>query len=257
MSTRTYLVSGAGSGIGRAIALQIAQSSPENKLILLGRNLERLEAVREALPRASHHRVVQADVSDPRGLAQAIAKAQLEKENLACVVANAGVGGANDYGPGDRWNEVIGTNLSGTYHLVMECLPALRASTEKYRHIVVISSVLARLGVPKYSAYCASKAGLLGLTRSWAVEFAREKILVNAICPGWVETDMAESGVKAIAAATRRTYEEALSLEMARVPTGKMSTPDEVAALVDFLVSGRQTSITGQALDINGGSVMA
>ena len=117
--------------------------------------------------------------------------------------------------------------------------------------------MLARLGVPKYSAYCASKAGLLGLIRSWAAEFAVERILVNAICPGWVDTEMAKEGLENIAKASGRSVEGVREAEMDRVPLGKMSSPSEVAALVQFLVSGSQTSITGQALDINGGAVMA
>jgi NAD(P)-dependent dehydrogenase (short-subunit alcohol dehydrogenase family) len=140
--------------------------------------------------------------------------------------------------------------------LIQECLPALKRSTQPYRHIVIVSSVLARLGVPGYTAYCASKAGLLGLTRSLAAELAAEKILVNAICPGWVDTKMSSEGLEGIAAGQGITPEEARREAMARVPLGKMSRPEEIAAFVHFLMSGAQNSITGQALDINGGAVM-
>lgn len=256
MGMRSYLVSGAGAGIGRAIALKIARVSEENRVILLGRRLDRLEQVRRELRNPDQHQILVADLSEREGLARAIQGARLESANLVAVVANAGVGGANQYGPGDRWDEIIQTNLGGTYRLVEECLPALRASKESYRHVVVVSSILARLGVPQYTAYCASKAGLLGLTRSWAVALAHEKILVNAICPGWVETEMAKAGIEGIAKATGLNAQDARSLEMAKVPLGKMSTPEEVAALISFLVSGEQVSITGQALDINGGALM-
>jgi enoyl-[acyl-carrier-protein] reductase (NADH) len=99
-------------------------------------------------------------------------------------------------------------------------------------------------------------AGLLGLTRSWAAELAPEKILVNAICPGWVDTGMAEEGLTAMAAASELAVDEIRKIEMSRVPLGKMSQPAEIAALVHFLLGGNQISITGQALDINGGAVM-
>lgn len=256
MKRRSYLISGAGSGIGRAVALGVAQADPGNRVILLGRNRSRLEEVRLELPDADQHRIIEADVRDPDSLARNIRQARLEDVNLVAVIANAGIGGENHYGRNDRWNEIIQTNLSGTYHLVQECLPALRTSTAIYRHILVVSSVLARLGVPKYSAYCASKAGLLGLTRCWAAEFAPERILVNAVCPGWVDTKMANEGLEDMAKASGRTLEEVRSTEMDRVPLGKMSSPAEVAELVRFLVSGSQVSMTGQALDINGGAVM-
>ncbi|MFL5815681.1 MAG: SDR family NAD(P)-dependent oxidoreductase [Bdellovibrionia bacterium] len=257
MSYRSYLISGAGSGIGRAIAHKIASCDPESSVILLGRNRDRMEQVRQELPRSEAHRILLADLQDRQGLIQSMREARLELTHLKAVIANAGVGGENHYGEQDRWDEIIETNLSGTYHLIQEALPALRAAGEQFRHVVIVSSVLARLGVPKYSAYCASKAGLLGLTRSLAAELASERILVNAICPGWVETEMTKEGLADIAKASGRSFEEVRKIEMERIPLGKMSTPAEVAALVQFLVSDGQSSITGQALDINGGAVMA
>ena len=253
---KSFLVSGAGTGIGKAIALEIASADPLNRVFLLGRNSERLESVRSELPRSDCHKIIVADLRDRLGLSQAIQQVSLESENLVAVIANAGLGGENRFGSQDRWDEILDTNLGGTYRLVQECLPALRCSQELYRNIVVVSSVLARIGVPNYSAYCASKAGLLGLTRSWASEFSKEKILVNAVCPGWVATQMSEEGLMGIAQGSGRTYEEVKQAEMGRIPLGKMSHPSEVAALVRFLLSGAQCSITGQTLDINGGAVM-
>ena len=115
---------------------------------------------------------------------------------------------------------------------------------------------MARLGVPGYSAYCASKAGLLGLTRSLATELAQEKILVNALCPGWVDTTMAHEGLRAFAEALKISKEEALKKAMDDVPLGKMSKPDEIAQFTAFLISDAQASITGQTLDINNGAMM-
>ena len=254
MKNRSYLISGAGSGIGEAMAHQIANASAEHQVILLGRNRENLERVKVALPRSNQHRVLVADLSDAKKLSQALRDAHLTESNLAGVIANAGVGGENRYGENDRWNEIIQTNLTGTYILIQELLPALRQSKEEYKNIVITSSILARIGVPGYSAYCASKAGLLGLTRSLAVELASEKILVNAICPGWVDTKMSTDGLEGISKFTGRTVEDERRAQLEQVPLRKMAKPEEVAQMVGFLLSNVQTSITGQAIDFNNGA---
>lgn len=254
---KTYLVSGAGSGIGRAAAISIARSSPENSLVLLGRRKSQLEETRSLLPDPSSHISLAADLRSPGSLKDLFQSAELAKRNLVGVIANAGVGGENHYGPGDRWSEILDTNLSGTYYLVNEALPFLRAAKADFKHVVITSSILARLGVPGYSAYCASKAGLLGLMRSWASELAGDRILVNAICPGWVETEMATQGLKAMSDAQNISFEQAKGGQMAMVPLKKMAKPEEVGELLAFLVSGKQSSITGQCLDINNGALMA
>ncbi len=133
-------------------------------------------------------------------------------------------------------------------------LPALLRSENAYKQIVITSSVLARLGVANYSAYCASKAGLLGLMRSWAVQYAPDHILVNAICPGWVNTSMAQDGLQGIADGIGISKNEFYDIAMQSVPLKKMSEPTEIAGLVYYLLN--QQSITGQAIDINGGAVM-
>lgn len=110
--------------------------------------------------------------------------------------------------------------------------------------------------MPGYSAYCASKAGLLGLTRSLASELAKEKILVNAICPGWVNTKMAHEGLQAFADALSISKQSVYETAMQEIPLRKMSEPEEIAYMVNFLISDAQTSITGQSLDINNGALM-
>ena len=110
--------------------------------------------------------------------------------------------------------------------------------------------------MPGYSAYCASKAGLLGLTRSFAAELSSEKILVNALCPGWVDTDMAQEGIEGFADALKITKEQAYQEAMKQVPLGKMSKPEEIAQFVGYLLSEQQTSLAGQTIDINNGALM-
>ena len=250
---RSILVSGAGSGIGRAIALKLAESGFE--IFLLGRDLEKLEQTRALLPSPDTHTSIAADVRDAKSLRQGFLDADMT--SLHTIVACAGIGGENHYGPEDRWSDIVSTNLDGTYYTINEALPYLRLERkEDFRHIVLISSVLARIGVPGYAAYCASKAGMLGLMRVWAQTFASENIMVNTLCPGWVETDMAREGLETFAQSRGTTYEETYQEQMSYVPLGKMSRPVEVAELVHFLVSGAQTSITGQVYDINNGAFM-
>jgi NAD(P)-dependent dehydrogenase (short-subunit alcohol dehydrogenase family) len=245
---KTYLVSGAGSGIGQAIALKLAADG--NNCILLGRNEANLNKTFKMLPNGSRM-VIAADIRDKESLADAVS--QLEDTPLDGLIANAGIGGENQWGEGDRWNDIMETNLTGTYNFVNTFLPNLRLAAAD-KHIVITSSVLARLGVANYSAYCASKAGLLGLMRSWAVQFAPEQILVNAICPGWVDTDMSQQGLQGIADGIGITKDEFYDMAMQSVPLRRMSQPDEIAGLVTYLLS--QRSMTGQTIDINCGAVM-
>ena len=245
---KIYLISGAGSGIGQAIALKLAADG--NNCILLGRNETALNKTFKLMPKGSCM-VIGADIRDKDSLSDAAS--QLEDTELNGIIANAGVGGENQWGTADRWNDIIDTNLTGTYNFVNTFLPNLRAAGGD-KHIIITSSVLARLGVANYSAYCASKAGLLGLMRSWAVQYASERILVNAICPGWVDTDMAQTGLQGIADGIGITKAEFYDIAMQSVPLRRMSQPNEIADLVAYLL--HQTSMTGQTIDINGGAVM-
>ena len=251
------LITGAGSGIGKAIAQTLSQKNPNTPLILTGRNLKKLNETLSTLSSQNLHQTYSLDITEKasiKNLNEHLVKNQISLNGL---ILNAGIGGENEYGDHDRWDEIIATNLTGPYTLVQELLPIMRIDNSYFKSIVFISSILARLGVPKYNAYCATKAGLLGLMRSLAAELANDKILVNAICPGWVDTEMSTQGIKEIAMGSGKTIEETKNEQMASVPLRKMSSPNEVAELVYFLMSGVQTSITGQTLDINNGAMMA
>ena len=250
--TQIVLITGAGTGIGRAIAFTLAKQG--FSLILCGRNHENLQKTKNKLKNPGKHSTHSCDIRKKGDV-----KSALEKNNIKSLyglVANAGIGGENTYGEKDRWNEIIETNLTGTYQTVEECLPFLKNDNALYKKIVILSSILARLGVPGYSAYCASKAGLLGLTRSLAAEHSGEKILVNALCPGWVNTDMAQEGIDGFAEALNMSPEQAYEEAMKQVPLGKMSEPEEIAQFVGYLLSEQQTSLTGQTIDINNGALM-
>ena len=250
---QTVIITGAGTGIGKAAAERLA--SEGKAIILIGRREAPLQELKAALP-GEGHAVLAIDVSDKAILHKALNAGVMEGRDLYAVYANAGIGGANHYGEDDRWEQIIDINLSGAYYTVMECMPFLKQSSAVYRHVLITSSCLARFGVPNYTAYCASKSGITGLVRAMALECTSDKILVNAVLPGWVDTEMARAGIQLIADGMDRPYDEVHREQMGYVPLQKMSRPEEVAGLVSYLFGAEQTSITGQCLDINNGSFM-
>lgn len=254
----TIIITGAGTGIGAAAARKLSQRR-DVRLVLVGRRLEPLEQV--AAECAAPVVAVPMDVADRPSWETLLASdaVDLGQHPLVGLFANAGIGGPNQFSDGaaDRWEEVIRVNLTGTYISGEACKPYFDRSRDRGpRHVVVTSSVLARFGVPGQPAYVASKTGLLGLVRSWAAAWSGDGILVNAICPGWVETEMARASIQALADAAGRSFEEERAVQAGLLPTGRMSQPEEVGAFVAWLMSGEQVSITGQGLDINNGSFM-
>lgn len=250
---KTILITGAGTGIGAATARMLAKRS-DLKLVLAGRRLAKVQEVKDSLENAEQHAAVSMDVSSPESIRQGLQEAGVS--SLYGLFANAGIGGENTYGEQDRWGQIIDVNLSGTYYTVMECLPLLRRHDSEFTNVLITSSCLARFGVPNYTAYCASKSGLTGLTRALAVELAPDRILVNALCPGWVDTEMARAGIQLLADRSGVPYEEAHKQQMGYVPLGKMSKPEELATMASFYLTNQEVSTTGQCIDINNGSFM-
>ncbi len=256
----TILITGAGSGIGKSTA-QLLSKRPNTRILLVGRRKEKLEEVLNSLENPSNHAIGSVDVSKKEELIDFLASdtANLKEHPLVSVFANAGIGGPNFFGPNDRWKEIIDINLTGAYNTCMASHPWLVKAGEQgvdVRHIAITSSCLARFGVPGLPAYISSKTGIMGLVRGLAVEWSRSGILINAIAPGWVNTDMARDSIQGHADMLGKTYDEMCSEVCEDLPTGRMSDPSEIAALVDFLFSDAQRSITGITLDINNGSWM-
>jgi len=251
---RTIAITGAGSGIGKAIALRLAADGAQ--VALLARGVERLEAtateIRDLGGTASVHGC---DIRDRTQVEQAFADAVGTLGPLSGLVANSGIGGRNVPGPDDRFDDLIQTNLVGTYYCLRAAQTHLNPGPDP-RHLIVISSILGRFGVPGYTGYCASKTALLGLVRALSLELASERILVNAICPGWVDTEMAWEGIDGMAAGLGVSREEAHRIAMEPVPIGRMGTPEEVAGTVAWLMSPDGRAVTGQGIDINGGAWM-
>lgn len=249
------VVTGAGTGIGRAIAVRLASDGAS--VTLLGRRVERLAEVAETVRAVGAPGVYFAhcDVRDQAQVDEVFRSAAETLGPLHACVANAGIGGPNAPGPGDRFMELVETNLGGTYNTLRAAQRVLAAGPEA-RHLVVVASVLARFGVPGYTGYCASKAGLLGLVRALAMELAPERVQVNALCPGWVDTEMAREGIQGMADAMGIPFGEALGRAMSEVPLRRMSRPEEVAGLVSWLISEDAAGVTGQGIDQNGGAWM-
>ena len=224
-------VTGAARGIGLAIAERLAAEGA--RLTLLDRDEPRLDG--------ATIRVV--DISDRDAVFAAF------NEPLDALVANAGIGGGNEPGDHDRFDEILQTNLYGTYWCVRAAEPLLADGGR----IVVTSSILSRIGVAGYTGYCASKAALLGLVRSLAAELAPRRIQVNAICPGWVDTDMTRLGLSLFEGLTQ---EEAWDVAKQEVPLRRMSDPSEIAGTVAWLLSDDSVGVTGQAIDQNNGAFM-
>jgi NAD(P)-dependent dehydrogenase (short-subunit alcohol dehydrogenase family) len=250
MTGTHVVVTGAGTGIGRAIALRLARDGASPTLLGL-----RAEQLRETAARIDGPTHVEAcDIRHRRRVDRAFARAADALGPVHALVACSGIGGPNseDDQGGDRFDDIVATNLSGTYYCVRAALRHLAPGPDT-RHVAVISSILARIAVPGYSGYSASKAGLLGLVRSFAAELAPQGIQVNAICPGWVDTDMAWLGLDAAARATGGTREDAYREAMRAVPAGRMGQPDEIAGTVAWLLSPDARGVVGQAIDQNGG----
>ncbi len=247
---RTAIVTGAGTGIGRAIALRLAELGA--RVALLGRTARTLEAV--AAEAKGETLVETVDVTDRGAVEASFDRVVSRLGPLHAVVANAGIGGPDELDGEDRWDAIVRTNLDGTW-FCFRAFEARLAEGPDPRHAIAISSCVARFGVPGIAAYSAAKAGQLGLVRSLAAGWA-PRVLVNAICPGWVETGMAVDRMTEIGGAAGRTYTEMREQLLADVPLQRISQPEEIAGLVEFLLSPAAVGFTGQAFDPNNGAWM-
>ena len=225
---RSAVVTGGTRGIGRAMADRLAVEGWDVLVVARSGVL-------------SPHRFIACDVAD----AVAVREVFAALERVDALVNCAGIAGANRLDGDDAlWHAIIGSNLHGTYHCCKAALPLLPDDTGR---IVNIASVLGLRGVPDQTAYCAAKHGVVGFTRALALAVAPRGITVNALCPGWVDTDMAQ----------QRYAELGITAEQAatEVPTGRVASAAEVADAVIWLLRPASRGITGHALPIDGGSL--
>lgn len=180
-------------------------------------------------------------------------RAQLEETAKAIRAKGAGGGQPIHKTETASWRRILDTNVWGTFLVTRQAAPLMADGGR----IVNVSSVLGRFGVPGYTAYCASKHAVIGFTRALALELASRGITVNAICPGWVDTDMAARGMQAGAKAMGISFDAFRDQALGAVPIKRIIQPEEVANLVKFLASPETSAITGQTYNICGGQVMS
>ena len=240
MTNRVAFVSGASRGIGKACAVALAQAGA--RVVLAARDRAKLE---EAAAETPGSFIVEMDLGQPDSIKEAFAKTARDFGAVSILVNNAGV--TKDTlavrMKKDDWDLVIQTNLTGSFLCCQQVLPGMMR--ERWGRIVNISSVVGESGNAGQVNYAASKAGLIGLTKSLAQEMAARNITVNAVTPGFIDTDM-----------TSVLSQEVKDAIVARIPLKRLGTSADVAAAVRFLAGDEASYITGHVLSVNGGMYM-
>ena len=250
------VITGGGSGIGAAIAQALIADGA--RVTLMGRRIEKLEEQRDRLnvDGGPSVELQVCDVGDEASVRQAFAAAVAAAGPIDLLVNNAGQVETAPLAKTslDTWQRLLNVNLTGSFLCSREVLPAM--TERRFGRIVNVASTAALKGYAYVAAYCAANHGVLGLTRALALETARKGVTVNAVCPGYTETDIVAGAIDTIVAKTGRTPDEARA-ELASVnPQGRLVDPAEVAASVAWLARRDSGSITGQAIAVAGGEVM-
>jgi 3-oxoacyl-[acyl-carrier protein] reductase len=241
MSSRIAFVTGASRGIGRACAITLAAAG--HRVVLAARDLQKLEAVAEEIRAAGGSAAVVAlDLSSEESIKAAFAQAAKEVGPVTILVNNAGItkdGLALRMKRAD-WDAVLQTNLTGSFLCIQQVMQGMMK--ERWGRIINLSSVVGESGNAGQANYVASKAGLIGLTKSLAQELGSRNITVNAITPGFIDTDM-----------TAVLSEEVKQKMLAQIPLKRFGSPEDIASAVRFLASDDAGYITGSVLKVNGG----
>lgn len=250
------LVTGAGSGIGTAIALALAEAGA--KVTLAGRRREPLQALASNLPKGSCFIADGFDVTDIGAIRSGLEKVRAAFGPVSILVNNAGEAPSAPFEKTslDMWSHVLSVDLTGVFNVTQAVLPDLKARGTGAR-IINIASTAGLTGYAYVSAYCAAKHGVIGLTRSLALELAKKGVTANAVCPGFTDTPIIARSIAEIVAKTGRSKEQALAEFTKANPQGRLIRPEEVANTVLWLASPDAGSINGQAIAISGGEVMA
>lgn len=253
LAGRHAVVTGAGRGIGAACASALVADGA--RVSLLGRDRSRLEQTAARLGGPRHAQPIHTDVAEPAAVARAFVAARASFGPVHILINNAGQARSAKFTDTDPalWHALLAVNLTGTYLCAREVVPDMLA--EGFGRIVNIASVAGLRGGAYIAAYAAAKHGVIGLTRSLAIEYATRSITVNALCPGFTDTDIVRDAVANIVRKTGRTPEAALESLLASNPQRRLIQPAEVAHAMRWLVRPGTESVTGQSLPIAGGEV--
>lgn len=256
LAGRRAVVTGASRGIGQSIALALAQAGAD--VAVTARSETELKHVAEqirALGRCSL--AVSGDVTDPAQVERLAAAVQAGLGGVDILVNNAGGGASHKFlnHPDELWQRMLLLNLTSVYYVSKAFVPAM--VEQRWGRIITIASTAAQVGGRYIAAYTAAKHGVLGLIRSLALELAPYQITVNAICPGYVDTPMTQATIDNIVARTGMSEAQARESLEKTSPQQRLINPDEIAALAVFLAQDMSYGITGQAINVDGGTVMA
>lgn len=248
LAGRHALVTGGGTGIGAAVAEQL--SAEGARLSLLGRRMEPLNAVAEAVGGSA----IACDVSDPDAIGGAFDEARAVNGSIEILVVNAGIGDSAPFAKmtRDSWQRIIAVNLTGAFDCAQAALPDLLKSESG--RLVFVASVAGLRGVPYAAHYSASKHGVVGLMRSLAAEYARSRMTVNAVCPGFVDTPMTRQTAERLVETTGRSEDQALAAITAMNASGRLVDPAAVATMIATLCLPESSDVNGAAITIDGGT---
>lgn len=257
LQDRIALITGGGRGIGRSIALAFAREGAG--IVVAARTFTQVEGVAQEITDQFHSKAlaIACDVSDVKSVEAMFARtAEFFGRGVDILVNNAGIAESAPIGKTDDelWDRHLAINLSGSFYCTRAALPAM--AERGWGRIINMASIAGKTGAPYIAAYSASKHGLLGLTRSTALELAAKGITANAICPGYVDTVMTTRGIENITRKTGRSAEEAMEAIRRMSPQNRLVTSEEVAALALLLASEEGGAINGQAINVDGGSVL-
>lgn len=252
LQNRHAIVTGGGQGIGAAIARQLVAQGAN--VTLLGRKLETVQSLAAEQPERMH--AVSADVSDAEQVHTAFSEARQRFGPIAILINNAGQASSAPFLKTDAalWKQMLAVNLTGTMLCTQAAVPDMLSA--KWGRVVNIASTAGLTGYAYVAAYCAAKHGVVGLTRALALEFAKKGVTVNAVCPGYTETDIVRDSIANVMAKTGRTEEQARAEFTAGNPQGRLVQADEVADTVAWLCGPAASAITGQSIAVCGGEIM-
>ena len=249
------VITGGGRGIGAAIAGELARLGAS--VALLGRSMEEIEArARQIRGAHSVHAIaIRCDVANEASVGEAFAAVRGQMGEPAVLVNNAGQSAGVAFAETTRevWDRMLAVNLTGTFLCTREVVPAMVEA--RSGRIINVASTAGLKGYSHTAAYCAAKHGVVGLTRALAMETAKQGITVNAVCPGYTDTDMARSAIENLVRAGR-SEEDAIKAITRVMPIGRLVRPEEVASAVGWLCAPEAPAVTGQCIGVAGGEVM-